>query len=97
MAEDVMAGGTYGKEKELQTQIEQGGAIQQEQQESQFLPPALNQIDAFNTVTERQSEPTITGADQMGLIKMSGKEALRAAYDAYPSESILQLYNSLES
>ena len=47
MAEDVMAGGTYGKEKELQTQIEQGGAIQQEQQESQFLPPALNQIDAF--------------------------------------------------
>ncbi len=97
MAEDVMAGGTYGAEKNLQSQIQQGGPIQQsEQQEPQYLPPALNQIDAFNTVTERPSEATITGADQMGILKMSGKEALRAAYNAYPSESILQLYNSLD-
>lgn len=97
MAEDVMAGGTYGAEKNLQSQIEQGGPIQaEEQQQPQYLPPALQSIDAFNTVTDNPSEATLTGADQMGILKMSGKEALRAAYNAYPSESILQLYNSLD-
>ena len=95
MAEDVMAGGTYGKEKDLQSQIEQGGPIQGEQ-EPQYLPPALQQQAVFDTATDNPSEPTVTGADQMGILKMSGKEALRAAYNAYPSESILQLYNSLD-
>ena len=37
MAEDVMAGGTYGAEKNLQSQIQQGGPIQQsEQHEPQY-------------------------------------------------------------
>ena len=97
MAEDVMAGGTYGKEKDLQSQIQQGGPIQGEETQNQtFAPPALRQVDAFNQSTERASEPTATGVETMGLLKMSGKEALLVAYNAYPSETILQLYNSLE-
>jgi len=99
MAEDIMAGGTYGKEKQLQDQVAQGGVDitpEQTQATQQFVAPPLQQIDAFSQATERASEPTATGTETMGLIQMSGKEALLAAYNAYPSEAILQLYNSLE-
>ena len=97
MVDDIMSEGTYGKEKELQTQIQQGGPIQSDAGQQQFVPPQLQQTDVFNQVSSRPSEPTIAGADQMGLVKMSGKEALRAAYSAYPSDSILQLYDSLDT
>lgn len=99
MAKNVMAGGTYGEEKKLQEQISQGGiniTPAEETQTQQFVAPPLQATDAFNPVTKYPSEPTLTGADKMGLVQVSGKEALRAAYNAYPSEAILQLYNSLD-
>ena len=98
MAEDILVGGTYGEETKLQNQISQGGVdiTPEETEEQQYVAPALQSIDAFNTGTQNPSEPTLTGAETMGLVQMSGKESLRLAYGAYPSETILQLYNSLD-
>lgn len=98
MAEDILVGGTYGEETKLEKQVQQGGVdiTPEETQGQQFVAPALQSIDAFNTGTQNPSEPTLTGADGMGLVQMSGKESLRLAYNAFPSETILQLYNSLD-
>ena len=93
MAEDILVGGTYGEETKIQNQISQGGVdiTPLKKQEQQYVAPALQSIDAFNTGTQNPSEPTLTGADTMGLVQMSGKRSLRLAYGAYLAKQSLTI------